>query len=1074
MQFLLGNNIWRQSMTNTPDLRETKISQIPALKLLQKLGWKYLTPDETLQHRGGKLSNVLLEDILTTWLRKNNAIQYRNNILPFSESNIFHALQELKNMPFDGLIRTNEKIYDLLSFGKSLTQVIDGDKKSFTLNYIDWIHPENNLFHVTKEFEVEDIGSYKTRRPDIILFVNGIPLAVIECKSPSIKNPMEEAISQHIRNQKNDGIPNLYVYSQLLLSISKNDAKYATTGTEAKFWSLWREETENFKNELQQLVNTQLTDDEVDQIHTNVFQVKEPTVKYNTLQRKITAQDRTIFSLCQTKRFLELIQFFIVFDAGVKKIARYQQYFCIKKIMNRINSRDCEDRRQGGVIWHTQGSGKSLTMVMLAKLIAFSTHIPDEKIILVTDRVDLDKQIRDTFKDCDIEVERAKTGQELVVLLQGTKQRVITTVINKFEAAIGRHAIQNDADNIFVLVDESHRTNYGRFHVNMRRVLPNACYIGFTGTPIMKKDKNTIDKFGGLIDTYTIDQAVKDGAIVPLLYEGRHVEQYVDEQGIDAWFDRITKNLSVAQIADLKKKFSTTDQLNKAEQKIKAIAWDISEHFSTHWQGTGFKGQLVTQDKAAALLYKKYLDEFGKVSSEVLISPPDEREGEVDIYADNTQPIQHFWKAMMEKYGSNHKYNEQIINAFKHSEHPEIIIVVDKLLTGFDAPCNTIIYLTRKLKDHTLLQAIARVNRVHDGKDYGYIIDYRGILENLNHALDLYSKLPEFNYDEVANILKDVKTEIDTLSQKYSTVWDIFKTIKNRQDEEEYELLLADEELRTKFYERLTAYAKTLATAMASVRFYDETPLQKINQFCIDLKFFSKLRIAIRRRYAEMIDFGEYEPQIQKLLDTHLGTGAIETITPLVNIFEKDIFAAEVEKLSSDAAKADTIAHRTAHTIRERLEEDPVFYKRFSEILNKAIRDFHEKRIQDNEYLNIATKVMFSVVNRTGDDIPDKLSNHEVAKAYFGVLKETLARANSKITGINNLIAETALRIDEVILKRCIVNWVNNNDVKNNMRNEIEDVLFHFKNLIDCEISLEEIDEMIEQVINIAKIRRAK
>jgi type I restriction enzyme R subunit len=883
---------------------------------------------------------------------------------------------------------------------------------------------------------------------------------------------MGEAISQHIRNQKNDEIPNLFIYSQILLGISKNDAKFATTGTAAKFWSTWHEKTEDFENELQKLVNTQLTENQVDQINAKILQVREKPEEYNALHRKITAQDRALFSLCHPQRFLELIHFFIVFDAGEKKIARYQQYFAVKKIMKRINSRDNEGRRQGGVVWHTQGSGKSLTMVMLTKLIALSTNIPDEKIILVTDRTSLDKQIRDTFKDCEIEVERAKTGKELSELLQGTKQRVITTVINKFEAAIGKHAVQNNADNIFVLVDEGHRTNYGKFHAHMRRALPNACYIGFTGTPVMKKNKNTIDKFGGLIDIYTINQAVEDGAVVKLLYEGRHVDQYVDEHGIDAWFDRITKNLSREQAIDLKKKFSTTDQLNKAEQKIKAIAWDINENFSNNWQGTDFKAQLVTQDKAAALLYKKYLDEFGKVSSEVLISPPDEREGEEDIYIENKQPVQHFWKAMMDKYGSNDKYNEQIINAFKNSDHPEIIIVVDKLLTGFDAPRNTILYLTRKLKDHTLLQAIARVNRLHDGKEYGYIVDYRGVLENLDHALDLYSKLPEFDPNDLAGILNDVNTEINTLAQKHSALWDIFKTIKNKNDEEEYELLLADEKLRDKFYERLSAYAKTMAIAVASVEFYEETPVKKINQYKADLQFFSKLRIAVRKRFAEAIDFGEYEPKIQKLLDTHLGAGEVSKITPLVNIFDKDAFAAEVEKISGTAAKADTIAHRTARTIRERWKDDPVFYEKFSKILKQTIQEFYEQRIKENEYLNSVTKIMHSILNRTGDNIPSKLINHDIAKAYYGILKEEFLNTEIKVANQEDLLAETALQIDSVILKNSIVNWTKNNDAKNRMRNEIEDILFELKNQSDVQISFDEIDTIIERCINVA-INRA-
>ena len=619
---------------------EDAISQLPALHLLQNLGWQYLSPDEALDLRGGKLGGVLLEGVLVPWLREHNRVRFKGRELPFTEGNILSAMQALKELPFDGLVRTNEEIYELLTLGKSLQQSVDGDIKSFSLHYIDWEHPENNVFHVTEEFAVERAGSHQTRRPDIVLFVNGIPFCVIECKSPHIKDPIREAISQQIRNQKDDEIPKLFIYSQLLLSLSKNEAQYATTGTPAKFWSVWREKDIDIAGAdnhppLKDLVSIPLTEAQVDKLFTeNEWMVREKPVAYGTFERQVTEQDRVLYALCRPERLLELTYRFILFDAGVKKIARYQQYFCVKKIMDRIKIRDRDGRRKGGVVWHTQGSGKSLTMVMLAKSIALSPDIPDYKIILVTDRVALDDQIYRTFHHCGKEVEQAKTGKQLSEMLKGNKQRIVTTIIDKFDAAVGRHAMRNDDPNIFVLVDEGHRGQYGPRHAKMRRVLPNACYIGFTGTPVMKKDKNTVEKFGGLIDIYTIDWAVADKAVVSLLYEGRHVDQHVDSLGIDAWFDRITANLSREQATDLKKKFSTTDQLNKAAQKVMAIAWDISEHYRDNWQGTGFKGQLVAQDKATALLYKKYLDEFGMVSSEVLISGPDEREGEEDLYED--------------------------------------------------------------------------------------------------------------------------------------------------------------------------------------------------------------------------------------------------------------------------------------------------------------------------------------------------------------------------------------------------------------------------------------------------------
>jgi len=1059
----------------TPQINEDIVSQFPAIKLLQDMGYTYITPDEALLLRGSRLNNVVLEGILVPWLRENNIIRYKGKTLPFTEGNIISAVQDLKEVPFDGLVRTNEKIFDLLCLGKSLQQSINGDIKSFTLKYIDWEKPNNNVYHITEEFAVERTGSHKTRRPDIVLFVNGIPLCIIECKSPDIKDPINEAISQQIRNQKDDQIPKLFLYSQILLAIAKNEAKYATTGTPKKFWSVWREERGDSEDELQRLVNIPLNEEKLDKLFTeNAWFVREKKEHYAVLQRKVTEQDRTLYALCRPERLLELTFRYILFDAGVKKIARYQQYFCVHKIMDRISKLDREGKRRGGVVWHTQGSGKSLTMVLLAKSIALSKNIPDYKIVLVTDRVDLDDQIYRTFLSCSKDVEQSKTGKDLLKMLKGKKQRIITTIIDKFEAAVGKQDERNADPNIFVLVDEGHRGQYGPRHAKMLKVMPNACYIGFTGTPVMKKDKDTVRRFGGLIDTYTIDRAVEDNSVVPLLYEGRHVDQKVDSESIDSWFERITANLSKEQSADLKKKFSTTDQLNKAEQKVMRIAWDISEYYKDNWQGTRFKSQLVAQDKATALLYKKYLDEFDIVTSEVLISGPDEREGEEDIYKENKLEVMRFWKTVMDKYGSERQYNDQIINAFKNADHPEIIIVVDKLLTGFDAPRNTVLYLTRILKEHTLLQAIARVNRLYEGKEFGYILDYRGVLENLDQALDLYTALPEFNSKDIEDILTDVSVPIESLPQKHSVLWDTFKEVRNRQDEEEYERLLADEELRTKFYERLSLYSRTLSIAMSSVKFLEDTPESKISRYNKDLKFFSKLRSSVRRRYAEVVDFSEYEPKIQKLLNTHVGTGEVEKITDLVNIFDKDAFANEVEKISSPAAKADTIAHRTARTIHERMQEDPAFYKRFSELLKETIQAFREKRLQDAEYLRQVSEIMNRVLNRTDDRLPEELRKHDVAKAYFGVIKEILKRFDSTESNSDDVFAEAALKIDEAIEKNLIVNWFNNTDVQNRIRTEIEDYLFEFKTEKGLDLTFEDFDNIMEQCIDIAKVRRAQ
>jgi type I restriction enzyme, R subunit len=351
-----------------PSFLEDHISQIPALQLLQNLGWEYLTPGETVTLRGGKLSGVILDGVLIPQLRKLNKIRFKGGEFEFSEANIQSAVQAIKDVLFDGLVRTNEKVYDLLVLGKSLSQTIDGDTKSFPLFFIDW-NPEtfltNNVFHVTEEFEVERTASHETRRPDLVLFVNGIPLAVIECKRPDLKGAIEEAISQNLRNQRDDEIPQLFLYSQLLLAVSKNEAKYGTTGTALKFWSVWKEDVDAV---LAPVLNKPLSKTQKERLFADRYAyVREYFDQLEKQPREITPQDRTVYSLCQRDRLLDLTFNYTLFDAGEKKVARYQQFFCIKKILLRIRQRDDEGRRKGGVVWHTQGSGKSLTMVMLAK-----------------------------------------------------------------------------------------------------------------------------------------------------------------------------------------------------------------------------------------------------------------------------------------------------------------------------------------------------------------------------------------------------------------------------------------------------------------------------------------------------------------------------------------------------------------------------------------------------------------------------------------------------------------------------------------------------------------------------------
>ncbi len=1071
---------------STPSYIEDHISQIPALQLLIKMGYTYLTPDEAMELRSNRTSNVLLEPILKQQLEKINSIQYKGKEFTFSDSNINTAIITLRELPIqDGFIKANQAFYDLITLGKSLEQTVLNDKKSFSFQYIDWKNIANNSFHITEEYSVLRSDRNDHYRPDVVIFINGIPMVIIECKSNVIKEPVAEAISQHLRNQQEDGIRALYLYSNLVLSLAVNEARFATTVTAKEFWSVWKEvfrtkdEGTQYADAIKELKNSELPNTERVAIFNQRF--KNVLHYFNQLEREeiiVTEQDKLLFSLCKKQRLLDLIFNYIVYDDGVKKITRYQQYFAIKETLKKISVADAKGKRTGGVIWHTQGSGKSLTMVMLAQLIATNKNIKNPKIILVTDRIDLSTQITETFQKCHVPVEEAQTGKHLVELINSPTDAVITTLIHKFEAAINQTKEGFPSPNIFVLIDEGHRSQYGTFNVKMQKVFPNACFVAFTGTPLMKKEKSTADKFGGLIDVYSITDAVEDKAVVPLLYEGRHNLIEVNESPLDTFFDKVSEPLTKYGKAALKRKYSTPKQLNKADQIIYARAWDISDHFVDNIQGTGFKGQLVAPNKTTAIKYREYIKEIGKVSCEVLISAPDMRENYDDAFEENEDMVQKFYRAMLSKYGKTETYEKSVISAFKKQEQPEIIIVVDKLLTGFDAPNNQVLYITRSLKEHTLLQAIARVNRVAPGKEYGYIIDYFGNLQNLDKALNTYSGLNEFDEEELTGTIININKEIEKLPQSHSELWDVFKTIKNKYDAEAYSELLSDESIRHSFYEKLSAFVRLFKLAMASVEFNDSSNEKKIDKYKKDAKFFLQLRIDVKRRYFDEIGYKEYELQVQKLINKHITTeGEVLKITELVNIFDKEKREAEVEKITGKAAKADHIATRTVKAINVKMNEDPIFYKKLSTLIKEAINDYHQHRIDEAEYLQKAKDYENQFHTGKQHNVPSSIQGKAAAIAYYNLINEVLNDSFIKLSNSKDVEATIALEIEACIKNvvyeydTLIIDWQTNSEIEKTLKNNLDDLLFEKQQQYDTQFSFDKIDLLIEEVIKIAKLK---
>ena len=1020
---------------------EKNISQKPALELLQAMGYTYISPENCQKQRGDGY-HVLLKDVLRGQLRRLNRYTYAGTENEFSSANIERAIEDLDEPLIDGLVRTSEKIYDALLLGKSYPETVgEGKSLNFNLKYIDWDNFGNNVFHVTEEFAVDSKGKDHNARPDIVLFINGIPFAVIECKQPEIS--VEQAVEQTIRNQRNDYIPQLYKFVQIVMATNKNEVKYATTATAKKFWNIWKEEdTEWLNSEQKRLIPNRL-----------------PTV-----------QDSNTISLFSLSRVKELIRYFVLFDGNIKKICRYQQYFAIKEIIKTINTTDENGNRQSGVIWHTQGSGKSLTMVMFAKYLLMEMTECHPRVVIVTDRKELDKQISNTFAHTRLNPARATSGRHLVELLSNSKADIITSIINKFNAAEKQNTKVLSRD-IFVLVDESHRSNYGLMATKMRNVFPNACYIGFTGTPLMKSEKNTMAKFGRLIHKYTIKDGVEDKAIVPLIYEGRFVDQKVDEENIDLWFDQTTKKLTKSQQEDLKKKWSCIRRLTSTNARIKRIALDISEHFKNGFKNTGFKAMLATNYKRDAVRYQKCFETFGDITSAVVISSPDMREGFDDVDEETDDLVVAYWNRMIKLYGDADRYEETIKNKFCDGEI-DILIVCSKLLTGFDAPICQVLYIDKELKEHALLQAIARTNRLCDGKDYGLIVDYRGLIEELDTAMDMYSGagLEKFDSGDLKGAVIDVMSAVGEIRNAFSQLVGLFNSI-DITDSETVEVYLVKNSVREKFYQLLSLFGRALNIVLNSEKAYNALSKEEIKKYQETFVFFSKVRRSIKIRYGDAIDFKEYEPLMQNLLDTHLSVAGLKQITNPIDILNRDAFEQEIKELGTMRSKADAIQSRMAKSLSEKRDENPAYYDSFSKRIKEVLELYKNQVISESQYYEKMKEILKDYqTGRSSISYPERIKNNVHAQAFYGVLNAIFSDSDIDI-GTSDFVAEISEKITDIIARHSQVDWSSNKTIHDRISQDIDDLFYEYEKEKGLIVPFDTVDKIIENVKTVAMRR---
>jgi type I restriction enzyme R subunit len=1003
---------------------EANLSEHPAIRQLVALGYTFVAT-ETLEAERESLKEVVLTERLARALKKLNPW--------LSDDNIHKAVRAVTGVQATSLIEASQEVYTTLTLGKSFEQDRGEGKRSYDIRYIDFENPANNELLVTRQYRVK--GAKKHIIPDVVLLVNGIPLAIVECKSPTLGEGWKaEAIDQFSRYQELEdryrelGAPRLFETMQVLVATCGHAAVYGTVTTPHRFYAEWKQP---FPKTLAQLEGA--------------------------LGRAPLAQDVLFEGMLRPEALLDLVRNFVVFerdaDTGrvIRKLCRYQQFAAVNKAVHRARAAKSPTDR-GGIVWHTQGSGKSLTMLWLALKLRRDPQHDNPTIVIVTDRVDLDEQITKTFVACGVpNPERAESVRAMRELLSGATGKTVMTTVQKFQELAGtgdpkkrsareEHPVLSMASNIFVLVDEAHRSQYGGLAANLRQALPNACLFGFTGTPIDKKDRSTLQTFGSYIDTYTIEQAVADGATVPIFYEGRLPELRIIGNTLDAIFDRVFANRSEEEREAIKKKYATEASVAGAPKRVEAICLDLIDHFTRFIRPNKFKAQIVTCSREVAALYKETLDRLNAPQSAIIISGSNK---------DDERLVRHHTSEEQRKSLINEHF-------LKKNDSLSILVVCDMLLTGFDAPVEQVMYLDAPLKEHTLLQAIARVNRTADNKTYGLIVDYWGVSEALQEALAIFAP------SDVKGAMTPKGDELPRLQARHAAVLRFFVRVKDKDDLDACVAVLEPEDVRAQFDEGFKKFSQSLDMML---------PDPRALPYVADARWLGKIRATAAAKYRDdKLDISDCGAKVRKLIEEAVIAEGIQVLVKQVSLFTPE-FEDKLKALKSDEARASEMEHAIRHEIHVKLEENPAFFTSLRERLEQLIEDRKAKRIdaaQQLKLFEVLTKEM-----RGHADAAEKLGLTETGFAIYGLLRggEPLSLAEPKGAPYGSKVDEAKTALASLLEEQLepqvsIVDWSQKDDVQREMRRLIK------RQLRAANFAADKIDATAESVVDLMKRRR--
>lgn len=1016
-------------------MNSERLTQNRVVKLFQQeLGYMPLFGGN-LQDR---LDNSNIEEIpLKLFLQKQG----------YSEVMIAKAIDKFRseaNNHQRDLYFNNMVVYGLLHYGVAIKETIG--KHSDTVWLIDWKNPLNNDFYIAEEVTI--MGNHE-KRPDIVLYVNGIALAVIELKKSS--KDIGEGIRQNLTNQQTEFIRNFFSTIQFCFAGSDSEGlRYGTIETSAKYYLSWREDVQMYEPEL---------------------------------------LDKYLKKICNKARFLEIIHDFVLFDDGKKKLPRYHQYFGVKAAQQHVA------RQESGIIWHTQGSGKSITMVLLAKWILANN--PNARIVIIIDRTELDKQIKSVFSNAgEKTMERATSGKDLMNKLSKPEPRLLCSLVHKFGKNPERQfdefikEMENNPPNVkgelFVFVDECHRSQSGRLHRVMKTILPKATFIGFTGTPLLQKDKQTsLEVFGKYIHTYKFNEAVEDKVVLDLVYEARDIDQKISSQDrIDQWFDAKTKGLNNFQKAVLKKTWGTMQKVLSSKSRMGKVVNDLVMDFSVKPR--------LNEDRGTAILVAGSIYEACQYFELFQHTPLKGKCGIITSYNLRTRDVvneevgentetekQAIYNTYTKLLGNKptEEYEDEVKDLFiKHPAKMKLLIVVSKLLTGFDAPSCTYLYIDKSMQDHGLFQAICRVNRLDtEDKELGYIVDYKDLFKNLVNdkgtgAIQVYTA--ELAYDqfkkEDCDILLKSRLEKgrerldDTLEQLEL----ICEPVPNPKDDAAYRYYFCGnselpEDLKERAFLRQELYKKTATFIRAYASLADEIEeagynTREIQHIENRLKFFTELREVIKNASSEKLDLKDYEADMRHLIDNYLYADEPRKISEfeslsLLEIIVKAGIDKAVETLPDSLRKdKDAMAETIENNVRTKIVKeqltDSVFFEKMSLLLSEIIKQRKARAIDYEKYLQEIAALAKQVQEGKTSDTPKELNSRAKVVLYHHFDEDV----------------EKALMVHEAVIEYAPNGWKGDIAKENKIKEEIYKKLNDFDETVKVFDVIKEQDEYLK------------